>query len=244
MKPAAVPVHILQHLRPTASGTDAATSGRIAYHSCTFTPVSPAMIRPLLLLLTVLLLSPTAFGKNILVVGDSLSAGFGLQDGEGWVRLLEQRLQQNAPGWAVVNASISGDTTGNGLQRLPAALTLHKPAVVIIELGGNDGLRGSPLQLIKQNLLELIRQSQSAGATVLLMEMRIPPNYGKRYTERFTRQYAEAATETGAILVPFFLAEIGGRNELMQADGIHPNAKGQPKMLEATWPLLKKTARF
>lgn len=192
-----------------------------------------------------LLLCPVpGWAKTVLVLGDSLSAGFGLQQEEGWVHLLAQRLQQRATGWSVVNASISGDTTGNGLQRLPAALNLHKPSVVIVELGGNDGLRGTPLQLIKQNLTELVRQSQAAGAKVLLMEMRIPPNYGKRYTERFTGQYREVAKETGAVLVPFFLAEVGGRNELMQADGIHPNAKGQPKMLDATWPLLQQAARF
>ena len=191
-----------------------------------------------------LLLPLPALAKTVMVVGDSLSAGFGLQDGEGWVQLLDKRLKQHAPGWSVINASISGDTTSNGLQRLPDSLKLHKPSVVIIELGGNDGLRGTQLPVIKQNLTTLIKQAQAAGASVLLMEMRIPPNYGKRYTERFTAQYSEIAKETGAVLVPFFLAEVGGRSELMQDDGIHPNAKGQPKMLEATWPLLKQVAKL
>ena len=191
-----------------------------------------------------LLLPLPSLAKTVMVVGDSLSAGFGLQDGEGWVQLLEQRLKQQAPAWKVINASISGDTTSNGLQRLPESLRLHKPDVVIIELGGNDGLRGTQLPIIKQNLTTLVKQSQASGASVLLMEMRIPPNYGKRYTERFTAQYGEIAKETGAVLVPFFLAEVGGRSELMQDDGIHPNAKGQPKMLDATWPLLKGIGKF
>lgn len=192
-----------------------------------------------------LLLSPLpALANTVLVVGDSLSAGYGLQDGEGWVHLLEKRLKLQAPGWTVINASISGDTTSNGQQRLAGSLQQHKPSIVIIELGGNDGLRGTQLPIIKQNLTDLVKQSQAAGAKVLLMEMRIPPNYGKKYTDRFTGQYREIANETGAVLVPFFLAEVGGRNELMQADGIHPNALGQPKMLEATWPLLKKLAKL
>ncbi|HEX4911619.1 MAG TPA: arylesterase [Permianibacter sp.] len=200
------------------------------------------LIRLSLVVLTLLLQPLTAFANTVLVVGDSLSAGYGLQEGEGWVQLLEKRLQSAAPGWQVVNASISGDTTSNGLQRLAGSLAIHKPSVVIVELGGNDGLRGTQLPVIKQNLTALVKQSQAAGAKVMLMEMRIPPNYGKRYTERFTAQYSEVAKETGAVLVPFFLAEVGGRNELMQPDGIHPNAKGQPKMLDATWPLLKKIA--
>jgi acyl-CoA thioesterase I len=187
---------------------------------------------------------PAAAANTVLVVGDSLSAGYGLADGEGWVKLLAKRLQQQAPKWTVVNASISGDTTGNGLQRLAGSLAQHKPAIVIVELGGNDGLRGTALPVIKQNLTLLVKQSQAAGAKVLLMEMRIPPNYGKKYTERFTAQFSEVSRETGAVLVPFFLAEVGGRSELMQADGIHPNAKGQPKMLEAIWPLLVQVGSF
>ncbi len=185
-----------------------------------------------------------ATAKTVLVVGDSLSAGYGLADGEGWVKLLAKRLQQQAPQWTVVNASISGDTTSNGLQRLAGSLAQHKPAIVIIELGGNDGLRGTALPVIKQNLTTLVKQSQAAGAKVLLMEMRIPPNYGKKYTERFTAQFGEVSRETGAILVPFFLAEVGTRSELMQADGIHPNALGQPKMLDAIWPLLNQLGKF
>ena len=200
------------------------------------------LLRLTLVVLTLLLQPLSAFANTVLVIGDSLSAGYGLQDGEGWVQLLDQRLQKNASNWKVINASISGDTTSNGLQRLAGSLDLHKPRIVIVELGGNDGLRGTQLPVIKQNLTTLVKQSQAAGAKVLLMEMRIPPNYGKRYTERFTAQYHEVAKETGAILVPFFLAEVGGRNELMQPDGIHPNAKGQPKMLDATWPLLRKIA--
>lgn len=194
--------------------------------------------------LGLLLLPLTTMANTVLVLGDSLSAGYGLQDGEGWVQLLNQRLKKAAPGWTVVNASISGDTTSNGLQRLPASLKQNQPQIVIIELGGNDGLRGTQLPVIKQNLTALVKQAQTAGAKVLLMEMRIPPNYGKKYTERFTSQYSEIAKETGAILIPFFLREVGGRHELMQADGIHPNASGQPKMLEAMWPLLKQAAKL
>ncbi|NQD38769.1 arylesterase [Permianibacter sp. IMCC34836] len=197
-----------------------------------------------LALLALLLLPLPTLANTVLVLGDSLSAGYGLQDGEGWVHLLDQRLQKTAPGWSVVNASISGDTTSNGLQRLPASLKQSQPQIVIIELGGNDGLRGTQLPIIKQNLIALVKQAQAAGAKVLLMEMRIPPNYGKKYTERFTGQYSEIAEETGATLVPFFLREVGGRNELMQADGIHPNASGQPKMLDAMWPLLQQVAKL
>ncbi len=181
--------------------------------------------------------------KTILVLGDSLSAGYGLKAGEGWVDLLATRLKKEAPQWRVENASISGDTTGNGLQRLPGALASHQPQVVIIELGGNDGLRGMPPQIIKANLRKLIQQAAASGAKVLLMEMMIPPNYGDKYLQRFIGQYRELSTETGAVLVPFFLAEVGTRNEYMQPDGIHPNAKGQPKMLDAVWPHLKAQLR-
>jgi acyl-CoA thioesterase-1 len=185
----------------------------------------------------------SAAEKTILVLGDSLSAGYGLKAGEGWVDLLATRLKKEAPQWRVENASISGDTTGNGLQRLPGALASHQPEVVIIELGGNDGLRGMPPQIIKANLRKLIQQAAASGAKVLLMEMMIPPNYGDKYLQRFIGQYRELSTETGAVLVPFFLAEVGTKNEYMQPDGIHPNAKGQPKMLDAVWPHLKAQLR-
>lgn len=185
----------------------------------------------------------SAAEKTILVLGDSLSAGYGLKAGEGWVDLLAVRLKKEAPQWRVENASISGDTTGNGLQRLPGALASHQPEVVIIELGGNDGLRGMPPHIIKNNLRKLVEQAAASGAKVLLMEMMIPPNYGEKYLQRFIGQYRELSAETGAVLVPFFLADVGTQSEFMQPDGIHPNAKGQPKMLDAVWPHLKTQLR-
>ena len=142
-------------------------------------------------------------GKTILVVGDSISAGYGLKVEEGWVSLLQKRLQVQAYGYRVINASVSGETTAGGLSRLPRALALHRPSVVIIELGGNDGLRGLPLATTRSNLEQMASQAQRAGAEVLLIGMRIPPNYGRRYTEGFALLFGELATRRKLPLVPF-----------------------------------------
>lgn len=189
--------------------------------------------------LTLMCIAQSATAGTLLIVGDSISAGFGLDTRLGWVSLLEQRLKQQGYDDKVVNASISGDTSAGGLARLPALLAAHKPDVVIVELGGNDGLRGqSPAQL-KQNLASMIDQSRAAGAKVLLLGMQIPPNYGVRYTTAFAKVYSDLAKEKELALVPFFLEGIGGHPDLMQADGVHPAVSAQEKLLNNVWPVLK-----
>jgi len=178
------------------------------------------------------------------VVGDSLSAAHGMRVEQGWVTLLQERLASAGYGYRVVNASASGETTGGALARLPRALDKHHPAIVIIELGGNDGLRGLPIADVRSNLESLVRKSRRAGAKVLLIGMRIPPNYGPEYTKSFHGIYGQVATSERVPLVPFFLDGIALDEGLMQEDGIHPNAEAQPKLLEQVWPrlmpLLKK----
>ena len=181
----------------------------------------------------------TAAAGTILIVGDSISAAFGLDTRVGWVSLLEQRLKEQGHDDKVVNASISGDTSAGGLARLPALLAAHKPDVVIVELGGNDGLRGQPPAQLKQNLASMIDASKQKGANVLLLGMQLPPNYGPRYTTMFAAVYSQLAQEKQIPLVPFFLEGVGGIPKLMQADGIHPAAQAQPQLLENVWPALK-----
>lgn len=181
--------------------------------------------------------------QTILVWGDSLSAGYGVDSQRGWVRLLEQKLGTQADaalrGWKVVNGSVSGETTAGGLARLPAALRRHRPNVVLIELGGNDGLRGLDLKAMRSNVDAMIALARKAGATPVLFEMRIPANYGPVITERFQKTYAEVAASTRTPLVPFFLAPIAtDRAKWFQDDGIHPNNAAQPLLLDATWPHL------
>jgi len=189
--------------------------------------------------LLALLWAQTALAGGVLVVGDSISAGFGLDSSAGWVALLEKRLEQEGLARPVINASISGDTSAGGLSRLPALLKTHQPAVVIIELGGNDGLRGqSPAQL-QQNLARMVKLAKNSGATVLLLGMRLPPNYGKRYTQSFAGVYADVAEQQQIAFVPFFLEGVGGVEGMMQADGIHPTARAQPLLLENLWPFLQ-----
>lgn len=178
--------------------------------------------------------------RTLLVIGDSLSAGYGLEPGQGWVTLLESRLQSEGYGYRVVNASISGDTTGGGLRRLPRALQQHRPAVVLIELGGNDGLRGTPIEVIRKNLATMIELSRDAGARVVLAGMQMPPNYGSKYAVAFAQVYAELAEESGTALIGFFMDGVVLDRNLMQADGIHPNAAGQPRLLENAWPVLER----
>lgn len=184
-------------------------------------------------------LSQSAAAGTLLVVGDSISAGFGLDTRQGWVTLLQQRLRDEGFDDKVVNASISGDTSAGGQARLAALLAQHKPGVVVLELGGNDGLRGQPPQQLQQNLASMIDRSRAAGAKVLLLGMRLPPNYGIRYTTAFAQVYQTLATEKQVPLVPFFLEGVGGVPELMQADGIHPAQKAQKQLLENAWPAIK-----
>jgi acyl-CoA thioesterase-1 len=178
--------------------------------------------------------------RTLLVVGDSLSAGFGLEPGQGWVELLQDRLEAKGYGYRVVNASISGDTTTGGLGRLPRALKVHRPSIVVIELGGNDGLRGTPIAVMRQNLEEMIRLSKAAGARVVLAGLHMPPNYGTRYTKEFAAVYPELARAHGAGLIGFILDGVALEKSFMQADGIHPNAAGQPRILENAWPVIEK----
>ena len=189
--------------------------------------------------LALMCMAQNAAAGTILIVGDSISAGFGLDTRLGWVSLLEQRLSKEGHDDKVINASISGDTSAGGLARLPALLAEHKPDVVIVELGGNDGLRGQLPAQLKQNLASMIEASQQAGAKVLLLGMQLPPNYGARYTQAFAAVYGELANEKKVALVPFLLEGVGGKPELMQADRIHPAAGAQGLLLDNVWPALK-----
>lgn len=173
------------------------------------------------------------------MLGDSLSAGYGLKPAQGWVALLEKRLQAQGYEYRVVNASVSGETSGGGMQRLPRALELHRPAVVIVELGANDGLRGLGVPVTRANLTTIIAESKKAGAQVLLIGMRLPPNYGPRYTNDFMHMYREIATASNVALVPFLLQSVALKPELLQADGLHPTAAAQPALLDTVWPQLK-----
>lgn len=179
----------------------------------------------------------------LLVVGDSLSAGYGLETGKGWVDLLRARLAAQHPPWAVVNASISGDTTAGGLARLPALLARDKPKVVIIELGGNDALRGLSLADTQANLIRMVQLCRQAGALVLLVGMQIPPNYGPAYAQRFAAIFPAVARREKVALVPFLLAGVVQHPNWFQADNIHPTAQAQPTMLANVWPHLQPLLR-
>jgi acyl-CoA thioesterase I len=185
-----------------------------------------------------------ASDRSILVLGDSLSAAYGIKPAQGWVALLQKRLQDQGYGQRVVNASVSGETSSGGLQRLPRALQLHKPGIVIIELGSNDGLRGLPLSVTRDNLTKMVAAAKKSGADVLLVGMQMPPNYGARYTSEFAALFRELASRNGLALVPFLLESVALNDALMQADGLHPNVNGQPIILDNVWPhlepLLKK----
>jgi len=176
--------------------------------------------------------------KTLLVVGDSLSAGFGLELADTWVALLENKLRQEGYGYKVVNASISGDTTGNGLRRFGRALNIHQPEIVIVELGGNDGLRGLPVELMQQNLAKMIEMGQQLEAMVILAGIKIPPNYGEDYAGDFAAVYPTLAEQYKTPLIPFFMEEAALDSSLMQADGIHPNKKAQPLLMENVWQAL------
>jgi acyl-CoA thioesterase-1 len=207
-------------------------------------------VKRLLVLLMLIAASASANGAApaetpvILVFGDSISAGFGLARVEqGWVALLQTRLKEQEYGYQVVNASVSGETTAGGLARLPRALMLHQPKIVILELGGNDGLRALPIAQMRANLVRMIDLSAAAGAKILLLGMRMPPNYGPDYTEQFRMCYVDVARDEKLPLVPFLLNDIALSPNLMQADGVHPNELGQPQLLANVWPSLKPLLR-
>lgn len=185
-------------------------------------------------------LAAQAAGRTILVFGDSISAGYGLETEEGWVALLQKRLDGQGYGYRVVNASVSGETTSGGMARLPRALALHEPAVVVLELGANDALRGLPLELSQRSLAGMIEASRATGAKVLLLGMRIPPNYGPRYANGFERMYAELAKQFDIPLVPFFMEKVALDDALLQADRLHPTAAAQPLLLDTAWPALRR----
>jgi acyl-CoA thioesterase-1 len=190
---------------------------------------------------TIALAAPAkeAAEKTILVLGDSISAAYGIEPAQGWVRLLQERLDAMKPGYSVVNASVSGETTGGGLARLPGALERHAPEVVIIELGGNDGLRGYPITRIRGNLTQMTELALGSGARVLLAGMFVPPNYGERYMQGFHAAFHEVAGQFDVALVPFLLEGVATRPELMQDDGIHPKAEAQSMLLDNLWPELE-----
>ncbi|WP_425916050.1 arylesterase [Acinetobacter sp. TSRC1-2] len=178
--------------------------------------------------------------KTIMILGDSISAGYGIQAQQGWVHLLQKRLEQQYPKQhKVVNASVSGETTSGALARLPKLLQIHKPHVVVIELGGNDGLRGQSPLLIQKNLAHLIQQSQKAKATVIVFGMKIPPNYGTAYTKAFEKNYQIVSEQYKVKLMPFFLEGIAGKKNLMQQDLVHPNASAQSILLNNAYPYIK-----
>lgn len=177
--------------------------------------------------------------SNLVVLGDSVSAGYGLETGQGWVALLQKKLQAEGLNYQVINASISGDTSAGGLVRLDKLLTETKPRWLLLELGANDGLRGLSPKEMKANLTAIIQRSQKAGAKVALLAMKLPPNYGKRYIEMFYNVYPQLAAELKIPLVPFILEDVALKKELMQGDGLHPNAQGQPLILNKVWKYLK-----
>ncbi|MGH8186550.1 MAG: arylesterase [Steroidobacteraceae bacterium] len=185
----------------------------------------------------------TARQSVILVLGDSLSAGYGVAIDSTWVALLQRRLAAQGYGHRVVNASVSGETTGGARGRTPRARELHDPGIVILELGGNDGLRGLPLRQVRQNFEYMIEQAQAADAAVVLVGMRMPPNYGATYADQFHALYGELGKKYGIPVVDFFLEGVALDEKLMQSDGIHPTAEAQPRMLDNLWPTLQKVLK-
>lgn len=190
------------------------------------------------LLLGLCAISVGATERSLLVMGDSLSAAYGLSAQQGWVALLAERLQREERNWRVVNASISGETTVGGANRIALDLEAHRPDIVIIELGANDGLRGLPLEHTRANLVRMIEASKDAGAKVLLVGMRLPPNYGS-YAERFFAQFGELASEYGTAYLPFLLEPIASEREAFLDDNLHPTAEAQPQLLEHVWTVLE-----
>jgi acyl-CoA thioesterase-1 len=192
-----------------------------------------------LLLLILTAVAPAHAARTLLVFGDSLSAGYGLPQGSGWVSLLEHRLRRDRLDYTVVNASISGETTLGGRNRIAATLAEHQPAVVIVQLGGNDGLRGNSIEETRRNLIAIVQASRTAGAKVLLVGMRIPPNYGQVYARRFEALFAEVARQQNASLVPFMLQGFADKREWFQSDGMHPAVEAQPRILDNIYRRLR-----
>lgn len=190
-------------------------------------------------MLVVSLYSTTIFAKSIVVLGDSLSAAYKIDIKKGWVALLQQKLNQENKTYTIFNESISGDTSAGGLARIDKALAQHKPELVLLELGANDGLQGLSPKIMKSNLAKIITRSQQAGAKVLLLGMRIPPNYGKRYVDMFYNVYPDLAKEMNISLVPFILKDVALVKEMMISDGLHPNEKAQPIIAKKIWPYIK-----
>ena len=191
------------------------------------------------LILFALVASTAQAAQTIVVFGDSLSAAYGIQPNTGWVALLENKLKQQNSAYKVVNASISGETTSGGLTRFDQMLKTHQPKIVVIELGANDGLRGLSLDDMQSNLNNMIAQAKAKNATVMLLGMKIPPNYGIQYTQKFSGIYETLAKQYKLNLVPFFLDGVAGNRSLVQEDGLHPTAAAQPKLLENIWPKLE-----
>jgi acyl-CoA thioesterase-1 len=203
-------------------------------------PFSATGARTWLLLFALLAVAlPAAANGSVLILGDSISAGYGVPTGRGWVTLLQARLREQGYDESVINASISGETTGGGRQRLPALLDKHRPSIVVIELGGNDGLRGFPVERLRDNLAGIVADAKDSGARVLLVGIRIPPNYGLRYTTDFHASFTEIARRHALPLVPFMLDGVATQPDLMQDDGIHPNADAQTRLLDNVWPHLQ-----
>ena len=199
-------------------------------------------MKRLLALIVLMVASASAHAEApvILVFGDSISAGYGLPHvDQGWVELLKTRLKTQGYGYQVINASVSGETTAGGLARLPRALELHHPSIVIIELGGNDGLRALPIAQFRDNLTQLVALASASGAKVLLLGMRMPPNYGPQYTEQFAKVFSDLARDKKIPSVPFLLTDIALNQNLLQGDEIHPNVDGQPILLNNVWPALQ-----
>ncbi len=185
------------------------------------------------------LFSATIEAKSIVVLGDSISAGYGMEVQRGWVALLQHRLDQQGDGYRVFNESISGDTTAGGLARIDTVLEQYRPAILILELGANDGLRGLSPKIMRANLAEIINRAQQIGSQVLLLSMRIPPNYGKRYVEMFYNVYPQLAETADVTYVPFILEDVALVKELMQRDGLHPNAEAQALIADKVWQYLQ-----
>ncbi|WP_105103793.1 arylesterase [Microbulbifer pacificus] len=207
-----------------------------------FRYLSPGFISHSLLLIVLLyatIAQADESQKTLLVLGDSISAAYGIDEREGWVQLLRDRLRERDLAVSVVNASVSGETSAGGLARLPRLLSEHSPDWLVVELGGNDGLRGYPPRALQQNLVRMVQLAREGGVEVLLLGMQMPPNYGKAYTQAFAAVYPKVAKSEQVPLVPFFLETVALVEGAMQRDGIHPTAKAQPALLEHVWPCLE-----
>lgn len=220
------------------------------FHQITFNSIKNFAIWLFVAIFSSMLLSTQVFAQTktasaqqaqrIMILGDSISAGYGMSLEQSWVRLLQQRLDKDYPKrYQVINASVSGETSGGALARLPKLLQTHRPQVVVIELGGNDGLRGQPPKSIQDNLAKLIQQSQKSGAKVLLLGMKIPPNYGTAYSQAFEQNYVTLSQNYKVKLLPFFMQGVAGQAKYMQQDQIHPNAAAQSILLNNAYPALK-----